>query len=116
VGFLSNLDKKLKIRWKLIIPITFIVFIGVLITVLVSEYSLHYITLYHAKTKTFPAYFSSIKASLVKDMASPNYRELRNYYLNTLKNVKIFRTEKVDSQFGTEGPQFYPALEKKKSS
>lgn len=113
MGLFSNLDKKLKIRWKLIIPITFITALGVLMTVLVTGYSLHWITLYHAKEETFPSYFFSVKASLIKDMASPNYRELRNYYLNTLKNVKVFRTSKVDSQFGSESAEFYPTSEEK---
>ncbi len=114
MGILSNIDKKMKIRWKLIIPITFITAIGVLITILVTGYSLHWITLYQAKKETFPLYFSSVKASLVKDMASPNYRELRDYYLSTLKNVKIFRSKKVDSQFGAERSGFYPDEEEMK--
>jgi len=117
MGFLSNLDKKIKIRWKLIIPLTVVTALGVIITVIVTGFFLRWITLYQAKTETFPNYYSSIKASLIKDMANPNYRELRNYYLKALKNVKIFRTEKVDdqfgSEFGSESPEFYPSQEEK---
>jgi methyl-accepting chemotaxis protein len=113
MGFFSNLDKKLRIRWKLIIPLTVITALGVIITVIVTGFFLHWIILYHAKTETFPNYYSSIKASLIKDMANPNYRELRNYYLKSLKNVKIFRTEKVDTQFGSESLEFYPSQEEK---
>ena len=111
--FFSNLDKKMKIRWKLIIPLTVVTALGVIMTVIVTGFFLQWITLYHAKTETFPNYYSSIKASLIKDMASSNYRELRNYYLQSLKNVKIFRTEKVDTQFGSESPNFYPSREEK---
>jgi len=113
MGFFSNLDKKIRIRWKLIIPLTVVTALGVIITVIVTGFFLHWITLYQAKTETFPNYYSSIKASLIKDMANPNYRELRNYYLKALKNVKIFRTEKVDNQFGSESPEFYPSQEEK---
>jgi methyl-accepting chemotaxis protein len=113
MGFFSNLDKKMRIRWKLIIPLTVVTALGVIITVIVTGFFLHWITLYQAKTETFPNYYSSIKASLIKDMANPNYRELRNYYLKALKNVKIFRTEKVDNQFGSESPEFYPSQEEK---
>jgi len=113
MGFFSNLDKKIKIRWKLIIPLTVVTALGVIMTVIVTGFFLHWITLYQAKTETFPNYYSSIKASLIKDMANPNYRELRNYYLKALKNVKIFRTEKVDNQFGSESPEFYPSQEEK---
>ncbi|MCD6548015.1 MAG: CZB domain-containing protein [Thermodesulfobacterium sp.] len=114
MGFFSDLDKKIKIRWKLIIPLTLVTALGVIVTVLVSGYALYWITLYHAKTETLPSYYSAVKASLIKDMGNPNYRELRNYYLNSLKNVKIFRTEKVDTQFGREKPEFYPSPEEKK--
>ena len=113
MGFFSNLDKKIRIRWKLIIPLTVVTALGVIMTVIVTGFFLHWITLYQAKTETFPNYYSSIKASLIKDMANPNYRELRNYYLKALKNVKIFRTEKVDNQFGSESPEFYPSQEEK---
>jgi len=113
MGFFSNLDKKLRIRWKLIIPLTIVTALGVIMTVIVTGFFLHWITLYHAKTETFPNYYFSIKASLIKDMANPNYRELRNYYLKALKNVKIFRTEKVDNQFGSESSSFYPSQEEK---
>ena len=113
MGFFSNLDKKLRIRWKLIIPLTVVTALGVIMTVIVTGFFLHWITLYHAKTETFPNYYFSIKASLIKDMANPNYRELRNYYLKALKNVKIFRTEKVDNQFGSESSSFYPSQEEK---
>ncbi|AEH22652.1 methyl-accepting chemotaxis sensory transducer [Thermodesulfobacterium geofontis OPF15] len=113
MGFFSNLDKKIRIRWKLIIPLTVVTALGVIMTVIVTGFFLHWITLYQAKTETFPNYYSSIKASLLKDMANPNYRELRNYYLKALKNVKIFRTEKVDNQFGSESPEFYPSQEEK---
>ncbi|MCD6489987.1 MAG: CZB domain-containing protein [Thermodesulfobacterium sp.] len=112
--FFSNLDKKVRMRWKLIVPLTLVTALGVIITVLVSGYALHWITLYHAKTKTLPSYYSAVKASLIKDMGNPNYRELRNYYLKSLKNVKIFRTEKVDAQFGSEKPEFYFSTEEKK--
>uniref|UniRef100_A0A7V4N402 Chemotaxis protein n=1 Tax=Thermodesulfobacterium geofontis TaxID=1295609 RepID=A0A7V4N402_9BACT len=113
MGFFSNLDKKVRIRWKLIIPLTIVTAFGVIITVIVTGFFLHWITLYHAKNETFPNYYSSIKVSLIKDMASSNYRELRNYYLQSLKNVKIFRTEKVDAQFGSESSSFYPSQEEK---
>lgn len=113
MGFLSTLDKKTRLRWKLIIPLTIVTVLGVITTVIVTGLSLHWITLYHARTETFPSYYSSIKASLIKDMANPKYRELRNYYLNSLKNVKIFRTEKVDNQFGSERQEFYPTSEEK---
>jgi len=113
MGFFSNLDKKLRIRWKLIIPLTVVIALGVIITVIITGFFLQWIILYHAQTETFPNYYSSIKASLIKDMANPNYRELRNYYLKSLKNVKIFRTEKVDTQFGSESLEFYPSQEEK---
>ncbi len=115
MGIFSSLDKKLKIRWKLIIPLTFITAIGVFITVLVSGFTLEWITLYHAKTETFPHYYNAVKTNLIKDMTNPNYKELRNYYLKSLKNVKIFRTEKVDSQFGSENSTFYPTAEEKEA-
>jgi len=114
MGFFSNLDRKLKIRWKLIVPLTIITALGVIITVIITGYSLYWITLYHAKTETFPNYFYSVKASLIKDMASSNYKELRNYYLSSLKNVKILRTEKVDAQFGNESLKFYPTTSEEK--
>ncbi len=114
MGLFSSLDKKLKIRWKLIIPLTFITVIGVLITVLISGFALKWITLYQAKTETFPLYYHAIKTNLIKDMAHSNYKEFRNYYLRSLKNIKILRTEKVDSQFGNELPTFYPTSEEKK--
>lgn len=113
MGLLSNLDKKIRLRWKIIIPLTIVTLLGVITTIIITGISLHWITLYHARTETFPTYYSSIKASLIKDMASPNYRELRNYYLRSLKNVKIFRTEKVDTQFGSEKQEFYPSSKEK---
>jgi len=33
MGFFSNLDKKIRIRWKLIIPLTVVTALGVIITV-----------------------------------------------------------------------------------
>lgn len=114
MGFLSDLDKKTRLRWKLIIPLTVITALGVVVTLLVTGYSLYWIVLYQVKTQTFPQYYSAIKATLIKSMEQPNYKELRNSYVNSLKNIRIFRTEKVDAQFGTERPEFYLSGEEEK--
>ncbi len=114
MGLFSKLDKNLKLRWKLILPLIFVIAIGVIITTIVTSYTLHTITLYQIKKKTLPTYYQAVKESLVKDMTNPNYRELRNYYLSTLRNVKILRTIKVDSQFGQDKNIFYPSTSEEK--
>jgi len=107
MGLFSSLDKRLRLRWKMTIPLLFVLTIGIAMTCIITGYSLYYINLYQAKNKTLPSYAKAIKESLIKDMVSPNYKEIRNYYLQTLGNVKILRTSKVDQQFGQERENFY---------
>ncbi|QER41919.1 chemotaxis protein [Thermodesulfobacterium sp. TA1] len=102
MGMFSNLNKNLRLRWKLTIPLVLVLFIGITATVFVTSYSLYYINLYHAKTKSLPHYAKAVKESLVKDMVNPNYKDLRNYYLSSLGNVKVLRGPKVESQFGAD--------------
>lgn len=107
MGLFTSLDKKLRLRWKMTIPLLIVLIVGITLTCLITGYSLYYINLYQAKNKTLPTYAKAIKESLVKDMVNPNYKEIRNYYLQTLGTVKILRTAKVDQQFGKERENFY---------
>ncbi|WP_022855075.1 methyl-accepting chemotaxis protein [Thermodesulfobacterium thermophilum] len=110
----DSLNKNLRLRWKLTIPLVLVLFIGIAITVFVTSYSLYYINLYQAKTKTLPHYAKAVKEALIKDMASPNYKELRNYYLYSLGNVKVLKSPKIEAQFGgnKEGSFDLPSKEK----
>jgi Tfp pilus assembly protein PilE len=90
--FFSTINKNMRLRWKLTIPLIFVLILGILATVLVTSYTLYKVNLYQAETKTLPNYFRAVKEALVRDMQSSEYKKLRDSYLKTLGNVKILKT------------------------
>lgn len=112
----DSLNKNLRLRWKLTIPLVLVLFIGIEITVFVTSYSLYYINLHQAKTKTFPHYAKAVKEALIKDMANPNYKELKNYYISSLGNVKVLRSPKLEAQFGENKEESFDLLSKEKEA
>lgn len=112
----DSLNKNLRLRWKLTIPLVLVLFIGIAITVFVTSYSLYYINLHQAKTKTLPHYAKAVKEALIKDMANPNYKELKNYYISSLGNVKVLRSPKLEAQFGENKEESFDLLSKEKEA
>jgi len=98
----SSLNKSMRLRWKLTLPLIIVLSIGVLLTVLVCSYTLYEVNIYQAKEKGLPSYAKAVKEALVKDMLSPDYKKLRNAYLKALGDVKILRASAVSAQYGED--------------
>jgi methyl-accepting chemotaxis protein len=109
--------KDISIKWKIAIPIIFCVFIGIVVTVIVTGDRTESIVVEELKKSTLNGYKDTILNSLTTMMLSENFRENKASFLEQMKHfvdLRVIRSESLDKEYGKGSQWEYPldAIEK----
>lgn len=100
----------ISIKWKLSVPILFLVAVGVIITTLITGYNTESIVLSEVEHSTLSGYRDTILNTLTTMMHSNNYQELKTPFMEqmrTLVDLRVIRSDSLDKDFGKKDAREY---------
>ena len=92
---LRELDKRLRLRWKLIIPLVLAISFGVIATIIVTGYTTYKFALDGVAQNTIQELYKNTKSFVFAFMSSPDYPKLKEQFLSHNSNIKILKPEDV---------------------
>jgi len=104
--------RDISIKWKLGVPILFLITLGVVITTVVTGYKTKAIVIDEVKRSTLSGYRDTILNTLTTMMLGNNMKELKKSFLEQMQAVvdlRIIRSENLDKDFGKANAEDYAA-------
>ncbi len=86
---LKELDKRLKLRWKIIIPLVLAISFGVIATVIVTGYTTYKFAIEGVAQNTLKNLYNTGTSFVYTFMTHPNYKKLKEEFFSRNPNVKV---------------------------
>jgi methyl-accepting chemotaxis protein len=101
---------EISIKWKLAVPMLFLVVIGVILITLVTGSNTESIVLSEVEHSTLSGYRDTILNTLTTIMYSNNYQELKTPFMEqmrTIVDLRVIRSDSLDKDFGKKDAREY---------
>jgi methyl-accepting chemotaxis protein len=92
---LKELDRRVKLRWKMIVPLVLAISFGVIATVIVTGYTTYKFALEGVAENTLNELYKTSSSFVLSFMTYPEYQKMKKEFLSKNPNIKILKPEEI---------------------